>query len=180
MHKLFIFLLFTMELFLSEVKAQTEKTLHLVGVNPSVTVEPFYEKGELDVNIFPFVYQRPVAKRLDLRLTTILNLGIRNKGNAISHFGLETALPIFFKQKESKSELSKGFFIAPVVSLTRNRVEEHNNVGLWLEPGYNLLFENKFAMSFGLQIGRTYFNYDNDLTKWGGHFGVKIIFGRWI
>lgn len=160
--------------------AQNTYYPNFIGLNPSLTIEPFYERGEMDINILPIVYQRPMTKLLDLRLTSIVNLGLRDSGNEISHFGLETALPIFFKPKEVIQESSSGFFIAPIVSLTRNRMEEHNNVGIWLEPGYNLLFENRFAMSFGLQVGATYFSFDNGQTKWGNHFGVKVIFGKWI
>ena len=164
----------------TQLFAQEDKKYNFLGINPSVTVEPFYEKGELDVNIFPVVYQRPLTKRFDIRLNSILNLGIRNNGNEISHFGCETGFPIFFKPKETKNEISKGFFVAPIFSLTRNRVEEHNNLGLWIEPGYNLLFDNNFAMTFGLQLGRTYFAYDNGQTNWGNHFGIKIIIGKWL
>lgn len=160
--------------------AQSDNKFNFIGLNPSLTVEPFYEKGELDVNIFPLVYQRPLTKRFDIRFTTICNLGIRNQGSEISHVGMETAFPIFFKSKEDKKESSKGFFIAPIISTTRNRIEEHNNLGIWIEPGYNLLFENNFSMSFGLQLGGTYFHYDNGGAMWGNHFGVKIIFGKWI
>ncbi len=175
-----IFSLLSIGAFLSEINAQTESVPHFFGINPSVTVESFYEKGEFDVNVFPFVYQRPITDRMDLRFTTILNLGVRNSGNEISHFGIETAIPIFLKKKESKTDFSKGFFIAPILSFTRNSIEETNNLGIWIEPGYNLLFDNKFAMSFGLQLGGTYFIYDTGENKWGNHFGVKIIFGRWF
>ncbi len=160
--------------------AQEDKRFNFIGINPSVTVEPFYDKGELDINIFPLVYQRSLTKRFDFRLTSIVNLGIRNSGNEISHFGFETGFPIFFKSKESQKDISKGFFVAPILSVTRNRVEDHNNLGLWVEPGYNLLFDNNFAMTFGLQLGGTYFAYDNGQTKWGNHFGIKIIIGKWL
>lgn len=163
-----------------ELQAQDEFKSNFIGINPSVTVEPFYEKGELDVNIVPIVYQRPLARRLDLRLTSICNLGIRNAGSEISHLGLELGFPIFFVRKEDKRVSSKGFFAAPVVSLTRNRIAEHNNLGLWIEPGYHLLFDNSVAMSFGLQVGTTYFSYDDGQNKWGGHFGVKVILGKWF
>ncbi len=164
----------------NSVFGQNEKRLNYFGINPSVTVEPFYDKGELDISIFPLVYQKTLTKKLDIRFTSILNLGIRNNGNEISHFGFEAGLPIFYKQKETKNEISKGFFVAPILSLTRNRIEEHNNIGIWVEPGYNLLFDNNFAMTFGLQVGGTYFAYDNGQNKWGNHFGVKIIIGKWI
>lgn len=160
--------------------AQEDKRLNFFGINPSVTVEPFYAKGELDVNIFPLVYQRTWTRRIDMRLTSILNLGIRNNGNKISHFGIETGLPIFFNQKENVLSISKGFYMAPIISLTRNSIEAHNNLGLWVEPGYNLLFENNFAMTFGLQVGSTYFAYDSGPSNWGNHFGVKIIIGKWM
>lgn len=160
--------------------AQEVKKLNFIGLNPSLTVEPFYEKGEMDINIFPLVYQRTLTKRLDIRFTSILNLGIRSNQNEISHFGFETGLPLFFKQKETEMEVSNGFFVAPILSMTRNRIAEHNNLGLWIEPGYNLLFDNNFAMTFGLQLGGTYFAYDNGQTKWGNHFGVKIIIGKWL
>jgi len=160
--------------------AQEGKKINFIGITPSVTVEPYYDEGELDVNIFPLVYQRPLTKRVDIRLTSILNLGVRNDGNEISHIGFEAGLPIFLKTKETKHEMSKGFFVAPILSLTRNRIEEHNNLGLWIEPGYNLLFDNNFAMTFGLQLGGTYFSHDNEQTKWGNHFGVNIIIGKWL
>jgi hypothetical protein len=159
---------------------QEEKKYNFIGLNPSVTIEPFYEKGELDLNIFPVVYQRSMTKLMDIRMTSILNLGIRNDGNEISHYGLEAGFPIFFKRKENKNEISKRFFVAPLLSLTRNRGEEHSNLGLWVEPGYNLLFDNRLAMTFGVQYGGTYFNYDDGQSNWGNHFGIKIIIGKWF
>ena len=164
------------------LKAQDDHDhkFNFIGLNPSLTVEPFYEKGELDINILPFVYQRPITNRFDIRLTSICNYGIRNNGNEISHIGIETAMPIFFKIKRYNKESSKGIFVAPILSLTRNRIEEHNNVGLWIEPGYNLLFDNTFAMTFGLQFGGTYFAYDNGQSQWRNHFGVKIIIEKWL
>jgi hypothetical protein len=159
---------------------QTEKRFNFFGVNPSITVEPYYNSGELDINVLPIVYQRTVNYRLDIRATSILNYGIRNGKNKISHIGIELGTPIHFKKKENKLELSKGFFIAPILSLTRNNEANHTNIGTWIEPGYNFLFENNFALSLGLQIGGTYFMNDNSSNNWGNHFGVKVTFGKWI
>lgn len=161
-------------------KAQEQKAVFFIGVNPSVTVEPFYEKGEFDVNVFPLVYQKSLSKRLDFRLSSILNLGVRNAGNEISHLGLEMAFPLFFRAKETRNLPSKGFFVAPSASFTRNRLEAHSNVGFWLEPGYNLLIDDRYGLSFGVQLGTTHFNHDEKPDEWGPHFGVKIIFGRWF
>ncbi len=176
-----LLMILAISMFFSNVLlAQENKHFNFIGINPSVTVEPFYEKGELDFNILPIVYQRLATKLVDIRLTSILNLGIRNEGNSISHYGFEMGFPVFFKRKDTIKEVSKGFFIAPLVSVSRNSIEAHNNLGLWLEPGYNMLFENNYAMSFGLQLGGTYFDYDNGQTTWGSHLGVKIIIGKWL
>jgi hypothetical protein len=35
-------------------------------------------------------------------------------------------------------------------------------------------------MTFGLQIGGTYFAYDHGQSKWGNHIGIKIIIGKWL
>ncbi len=175
-----IFLAAILVIYKNPLLAQQGQRFNFIGINPSVTVEPFYDKGELDVNIIPLVYQRTLKKRFDIRLTSILNLGIRNSENEISHYGFEIGFPIFLKSKETKYEISKSFFVAPILSLTRNRVEQHNNLGLWIEPGYNLLFDNNFSLTFGLQLGGTYFEYDNGQTKWGNHLGIKIIFGKWL
>ncbi|PRY85500.1 hypothetical protein [Mongoliibacter ruber] len=160
------------------LQAQTDKPSFLIGVNPSVTVEPFYERGEFDINVLPVVFQKRLAERVDLRLTSILNLGIRSERNQISHYGLEVASPIFFKKNESI--YSQGFYTAPIISLTQNRLEQHHNVGLWVEPGYQFYFEDKFSLSLGLQFGATYFTYATQDDSWGSHFGVKVIFGRWF
>lgn len=176
-HCLFLVLV-TVFLFL-QTKGK-ERIPVFLGVNPSVTVEPFYQKGEMDINILPVVFQKPLTGRMDLRLTTVLNWGIRKGGGEVSHLGAEAALPVFLRKKENKTAYSKGFFLSPVMSFTQNRMESHNNIGLWIELGYHLLFDRGFAMSFGLQAGGTYFMYDNTQTKWGSHFGVKIVLGRWL
>lgn len=162
------------------VLAQHQRTAFYLGLNPSVTVEPFYEKGELDLNIFPLVYQKTITNRIDFRVSTILNYGIRKTTDEISHFGCQIAFPVFLSRKEDLSAPSKGLFCAPGIGLTRNRIEDHTNIGFWLEPGYNLMVSEKWSISFGIQIGATHFDYDNGTQKWGNHYGVKIVFGRWI
>jgi hypothetical protein len=149
------------------------------GINPSITVEPFYNKGELDINIFPLVFQKTITRRVDFRISTIVNYGIRNENSAFSHLGAQVSFPVFIIRKDENTLPSNGFFVAPGFGVTRNLIEEHNNFGLWLEPGYNLLISPKYSISFGAQFGATHFWYDNGTKKWGNHFGVKIIIGRW-
>jgi hypothetical protein len=176
--KLFFIILTYLSASCLYVKAQG-KHAQFFGLNPAITVEPDYAKGEMDIGILPLVYQQSISKRADIRLGTVLNLGIRDSGNKISHVGLEACAPIFIRTKEDREKPSKGFFVAPGVGLTRNMLEEHNNLSLWAEPGYNLLITQRFALSFGLQLGATHFDYSDGTNKWGSHFGVKVIAGWW-
>lgn len=157
-----------------------DKPATMIGLSPSVTVEPFYAKGELDMNILPLVFQRKLRPRVDVRLLSLLNLGIRNNGNIISHFGGEAVFPIYFSDLQSRTERSQGFYLAPVVGLTRNAAENHTNLGLWIEPGYQFLFMNGMSISLGLQSGGTLFMHDERAHEWGQHFGFKFIIGKWL
>jgi len=175
----FILLLLTL-LITNSVFGQDNKRSNFFGINPSVTIEPYYNSGEFDINVFPLVYQRSVSNRLDVRLASTINYGIRNGNDKLSHVGLEVGMPVFFTKKDDRSELSNGFYIAPLLSMSRNNEANHTNIGTWIEPGYNLLFENKWALSLGLQFGGTYFLNDNSGNEWGNHFGVIVVFGKWF
>ena len=175
-----LIILLTLSLFNLEIFAQGEKTASFWGITPSITVEPFYEKGELDINIFPIVFQKTITSRVDLRVASIVNYGIRNENSKLSHVGGQVSFPIHFSKKEEKSMPSKGFYAAPGIGSTRNLIEKHSNFGLWIEPGYFLQISPKYSISFGAQFGATHFWYDDGETKWGNHFGIKIIIGRWF
>lgn len=162
------------------INAQEKSTKHFIGINPSVTAEPFYEKGEVDINIFPVVYQRIITERFDIRFTSNLSLAIRNEGNSSSIYGFEVGAPFFFSQKVRKNQPSKGLFIAPIFSFVQYSKEDHSNMGIWLEPGYNVLMDKNFSVSIGLQVGGTYFFYKNDENKWREHIGLKVILGKWF
>jgi hypothetical protein len=41
-------------------------------------------------------------------LTSILNYGLRNANDKISHIGLEVGAPVFFREKEDRAEISCG------------------------------------------------------------------------
>ncbi len=165
---------------IAESYSQKKKSINFIGLNPSVTVEPFYEKGEFDINVFPIVYQKTISQRVDIRIISIVNYGIRKSTSSFSHIGFQTAFPHFIIKKTDKLIPSKGFFVAPGFGITRNLMEKHTNFGLWIEPGYNLLFDDKYSLSFSIQFGATHFWYDSGTTKWGNHFGIKIIFGKWF
>lgn len=162
------------------ISAQTVKTANFIGLNPSVTVEPFYEKGELDLNILPLVFQKTLTGRTDFRISTTLNYGFRNTTNEISHLGGQFCFPVYFLKKEELLAPSQSFYVAPGFGMTRNLIEKHTNFGFWVEPGYNLMISEEWSISFGVQLGATHFDYDSGERRWGNHFGIKIIIGKWI
>jgi hypothetical protein len=96
------------------VFGQDERS-NFFGINPSFTVEPYYDSGEFDFNIFPLVYQRSISNRIDLRLASTINYGISNGDDKLSHIGMEVGAPIFLKKKETVSELSKGFYFSTFI-----------------------------------------------------------------
>ena len=70
-----ILLIINLFTFCLAVNAQETITKHFIGINPSVTAEPFYEKGEIDINVLPFVYQRILTEHIDIRF--ISNFAMR-------------------------------------------------------------------------------------------------------
>lgn len=166
-------------LLLCQLTVYAQKRPVFWGINPSITVELPYLRGELDVNMLPVNFQTTLHPRLHLRVGSLLNYGFRSTGNGISHYGFEIATPVFLKAKANPAMAAQGWYLAPIISLSHNPLGKHRNTGLWLEPGFHWLFEDRFALFFGLQFGTTYFNYQNQQNGWGQHFGANVIFGRW-
>jgi len=161
------------------ITAQQNKTL-LVGINPSVTVESSYPKGCFDFNILPLVVEYNIIKNLDIRGICLLNYGIRNVGSALINIGAEVTVPYYLRFSNSVQQTPSGFFIALGSAFTRNVYYKHKNVSVFLEPGYNFLWDDKFSLIIDLQYGRTFFMYDDGNDIVGNHFGVKVILGWWI
>jgi len=172
------YLVFTAILFASSmcnVQANTNRLNHFVGLTPSLTAEPFYETGEYDVNILPLVYQRNVLEKVDIRMTSLVNYGIRKNENKLSHLGVEFAFPFHIYGQTPSPSPSEGFFVAPIFSIAQEQIKQELHVGVWVEPAYQFIFSRDYSMSIGLQLGVTWI--DSDMVD---HFGGKFIFGRWF
>ena len=156
------------------------KSTFFIGVNPAVSVESEYFKGDFDINVLPLVLEFPIAKQFDIRAISVLNYGFRNTYSALINYGAELSIPYYVSRKQKKYDISKGFFIALGGAFNRNYHYYHSNLSLFFEPGYNFLFGNNFALTIDLQFGRTYYWYDAGANIVGSHFGVKVILGRWF
>jgi len=161
-----------------ESTAQEKRPLFL-GIQPGYTKEKFYEKNELDINILPVVLEFPLAKRINLRFTSILNYHLGDN-NQISDIGIHTVAPIFFRKNENVKMRNHGFYIGPVLGLGQNIMNDHFTTTLAVEPGYLFEANKQFTLSIGIQYGGSYFDYKNKNSEWVEHFGIKINLGFWL
>lgn len=89
-----LFIIFTASAF-----GQTNKSF-FIGIQPSITVELFYEEGELDINILPIVYEKPVGFRTNIKLLPVVNYHLGGSVQGVSDLALYAVLPIYFRQRE--------------------------------------------------------------------------------
>jgi hypothetical protein len=157
-----------------------EKRPFLIGIQPAITVEPFYEDGEFDVNVFPLVYEARIGQRTNIRIVPIANYHLGGEENGFSDLGLFTILPIFLQKAESRYAKTHGFYVGPVLGFGRNVLNDHYTTTLALEPGYMFKTEKRFTITLGLQLGGSHFLYDDEPNEWFFHWGPKISFGLWL
>jgi len=129
---------------------------------------------------FPLCINKEFLGKLKIRVSPILNYGIRKTNSEINYFGIQIAFPYFPNKRDNLYSPFKGLYFAPGLELARNTFEKYKSAEMCIEPGYTLLFDNDLAISVGLQFGATRLNYDNDVKEWKSHFGVKFIFGKWF
>lgn len=177
MHKPYI--LFLLIFLSSNIYSQTQKNI-FIGIQPGVTVEPFYEKGELDINILPVVFETRIGDRTNLRFLPLVNLHSGGTENGISDVGLFTVLPIFLNDVERMEDHTFGFYVGPVLGLGRNLLNDHYTSTLAVEPGYMFESEKSFTITMGMQLGASHFFYDSAPNEWTFHWGPKVTFGYWL
>lgn len=178
MKKVILILILLLSSFVGYVNGQTKKPV-FVGIQPAVTIEPFYEEGEFDVNALPLVFELLIGEQVNLRLLPMLNYRSGGIKNGISDVGAFVVAPIFFNKKEP-GELPHGLFVGPVLGFGRNLINDHYTTMVAVEPGYLFETKKKFTIAMGLQLGGSHFTYDSQPNKWVFHWGPKISFGFWL
>ncbi len=149
-------------------------------MNPGISIKPFYQSGEMDMNIIPLVYQTNLTGSIDMRLISILNYGFRRDGNEIINYGAEIAFPYFFNSS-GKFKTSQDFYLAPVISLLQfNERDNGYNTSILIEPGISFNVEKKASINVGLQLGAGYYNLEGLDSNWQNQVGLKIILGNWF
>lgn len=126
------------------------------------------------------VLEASIGLRTNLKVTPIVNYHFGGQTNGLSDIGLFTVLPIFFKKKEIRSDRPYGFYVGPVLGFGRNLINDHYTTTVALEPGYLFKAEKRFTIALGLQLGGSFFSYENQANKWVTHWGPKVSFGYWV
>jgi hypothetical protein len=161
-----------------EGSAQSEHKSIFYGIQPMVTKEKFYDKNEYDVNIIPLVVQKSISKRLDFRITSVVNYHFGDSPG-FSDLGAGLTLPIFVKSKEKINEKSKGFYIAPFIGVGNNVLNHHYTITPSGELGYQFSNSKKFSFTVFSQLGASYFKYENK-ELWRQHFGIRVNLGIFL
>lgn len=158
--------------------SQEKLPYHFLGICPAITAERYYEKGDIDINLLPFVYQQVLKGRTYLRLHTLMNYGIRSEKNYIILAGAEASLPVALRKQHTTGPL-KGFFAGPVIGTGRAFRGKFTTAGVWAESGYAWLLPQNWGLQLCLQSGATLFFYDKSGKVVRNHFGIKFIAGKW-
>ncbi len=166
-------------LLLGEVYGQSKNNV-FIGIQPSITVEPFYESGEFDLNILPLVFETPVDLRINIRFLPSANYHFGGETSGFSDIGFFTVLPIYLKKTESVENQTYGFYIGPVLGFGRNLINHHYTSTVAVEPGFMFQAKKRFTINLGGQFGASYFAYDSQPNKWLSHFGAKVSLGFWL
>ena len=120
-----------------------------IGIQPNITVKPFYEKGEFDIDIVPLVLEASIGLRTNHKITPIVNYHIGGQTDGVSDISVFTVIPILFKKTENRSDKPCGFYIGPVLGFGRNLINDHYTTTLAVEPGYMFKTERRFTIALG-------------------------------
>jgi hypothetical protein len=179
MNRIIITTLLLFAILLASASGQSNNNI-FVGLQPAVTVEPFYEDGELDINVLPLIYETQIGSRTTIRFAPIVNYHIGGETEGISDVAVFAVLPVFFNKVESVESKPYGFYIGPVLGFGRNLINDHYTTTVAIEPGYMFETDESFTITLGIQFGGSYFGYDSKPNKWLFHWGPKITFGFWL
>lgn len=160
--------------------AQASEPVLFVGLQPSVTVEPYYPDGVFDLNAAPVCVEWRAAASISLRAAPLLTFrfGVPD-GPSLAHLGFELGAPIHLAAQQA-AEPPSGPWVGPGTALTRNVLDRHWTTGLHLDAGWALRPSSRLALLFSLQAGGTLFVPDEGGLELKEHLGFKAAVGWWF
>ena len=124
-----------------------------IGLQPNITIEPFYEKGEFDIDIVPLVFEASLNRRVNIRVAPNVNYRFGGPALGVSDLGANIVVPVFMKAKEARTDRPFGLYLGPVLGFGRNVLNDHFTTTLGAEPGYLFETKKRFTIAMGLQVG---------------------------
>ncbi|NQV53339.1 MAG: hypothetical protein HQ500_09155 [Flavobacteriales bacterium] len=159
-----------------------QKRYRYIGLMPGGAIDiidPYYPIARYDINVVPFVFETPINTVTDIKCASI---GIYRYGDSprLSAVGGQLVFPRYFKAKQRYSEKSKGWYLGPFVSGTRDFYRNLYTASPGLEFG--AIFEDKrsFALSLNIQAGGTYEFRLNRKNAMVPFVAINLGFGFWV
>lgn len=148
-----------------------------LGIEPQFNQEDWYEKDELNSNILPLVYEKPLGEHFGLRARShvFLHTGGAD-GTAISIVGLGAAWQWYLSPLSERG--LQGLNIGPAAIFSYDFLDSITHTTLALETGYAFPIGDVWSLNVAVQFGRSFFSGDSHPDA--GHFGLYVNFGRWF
>lgn len=142
----------------------------LFAIQPAITAEPGDDQG-LQVNVLPFLFEKPLGDQYSLRLRSILNARFNRGPAAITGAGAGVILP-FYRDPREAGKPYQGAYLGPVADLTWD--QGALTATLAAETGYAFFFD-PVTVNLGFQAGATHLR-QNQIVP---HNGVMVSVGVW-
>lgn len=152
-----------------------------IGLAPMFQKTLYQEKGEFDFNMTPVFLEGAFDENAGIRLYPYLNLTKLNEQKSVfKNAGLELAMPVYFLHFENESKFTHHIYASPgaLFLMARPGLWDFNlEVSLFIEPGYSVRFDDEFALTGGIQIGKTFNSYAGE-NYWSNFLTYRLTFAR--
>jgi hypothetical protein len=166
-----------------EPRPEIQPVRFFIGLQPGLTIVPFDEyRSAFDVNLIPLTIKYALNRHWSLRIHSIWDLEIRpeNFPAVLSTVGVEVAAHYHLALKNNE-EGHRGFYVAPVLTPSYNRLNQYYEFGLGAEAGFNFLFGYKWSLGVSAQAGtRLQVDPDNPYVRIIPYSIPVIILGIWL
>lgn len=177
-------LICSVNLFLSVNAQEINLADHYIGLMPSVLVEPYDTVDAIEVNFFPFLYERRFGEENDksFQIRPVINYRFLEGQNGFSQMGGTALFNKYFL-----GVFEEDFWLKPQLGVyytyTYNRLDKIQAMTLGLEPGAFMRVSKNFTLSLNVQPGINYYpdsfskNFVETESGFKAHFGVIFHIG---
>ena len=183
------YLLLTLLLFGISIHSQSQEERPVVrpvqffiGLQPSFSAEAFDEyRTAVNINILPLALEYAIDRHWSVRIIPRADLQLRPEFPAvIARIGLNFSVPYYFSLKNSE-EGQRGFYVAPLLGLEMNQLNNYYLINGFAEAGYAFVFQNVLSISMGAMAGTTIqYRPENHDIRIIPRTGARITVGFWF